>query len=277
MKTRDSRKNQKKAPKEQRRGHRWRRILLLFLGTGIFLVCAPLVIVGWPDLAFSHRFEQGRFVVRSDAALEPELSQVLQDVETRLRGLEIDRPEIQHRIYLCRSPRLYRFFAQLMRLSPNSQGLNAPLVHTIFISLTVIEEMAERYGSRFRYSLVEGDLAHVVTHEIVHTLVEEELGTFAAKRLPHWKLEGYCEYAAVQEAVRQDTLDSLASRHSRFKALEQIGPGPIRLSYVRSQLLVEYLLTVEGWSFQRLMGDEPGAEAVYRQLVDSLSMPATPI
>ena len=88
-------------------------------------------------------------------------------------------------------------------------------MHTIFVSLTFLEEMEERYGPRFRYSLVEGDLAHIVTHEIVHTLVEEELGRFAAKRLPRWKLEGYCEYAAVREAVRRDGLDSLESRHSR--------------------------------------------------------------
>ncbi|MEZ5332821.1 MAG: hypothetical protein R2991_12390 [Thermoanaerobaculia bacterium] len=151
---------------ETRRGSRWRRILLLLLACGILLAGAPLLIVGWPDPAFPHRLEQGRFVVRSDAPLDPALPQVLQDVETRLRSLEIDRPGMRHRIYLCRSPRLYGFFARLMGLSPTSQGLNAPVVHTIFVSLTFLDELKESYGPRFRYSLVEGDLAHVVTHEI---------------------------------------------------------------------------------------------------------------
>lgn len=256
---------------EPRRVSRWRRILMPLLGGGILLASAPLVIVGWPDLAFPHRFEQSRFVVRSDAPLDPTLSQVLQDVEMRLRGLEIDRPGIQHRIYLCRSPQLYRFFARLMGLAPNSQGLNAPLVHTIFVSLPFLDEMRERYGPRFRYSLVEGDLAHVVTHEIVHTLVEEELGRFAAKRLPHWKLEGYCEYAAVQVPVRHDELDSLESRYSRYKTLERLGPGPTRLGYVRGQLLVEYLMSVEGWSFNRLMSDQTKKEEAQRQLLDFLT------
>lgn len=255
-----------------RRQHpRWRRIVLLLLMGGIIFSGTPLVIVGWPDLAFPHCFEQGRFVVRSDAPLDPGLSQALQDVEKRLRVLEIDRPDLQHRIYLCGSPRLYRFFARLMGLAPNSQGLNAPLVNTIFISLTFVDEMKERYGSRFRYSLVEGDLAHIVTHEIVHTFVEEELGRFAAKRLPRWKLEGYCEYAGVLDAVRRNELDSLESRYTRYESLERLGPGPTRLGYVRGQLLVEYLMTVEGWSFDRLMSDQTVEEEAHRQLVDFLA------
>ncbi|MEZ5332820.1 MAG: hypothetical protein R2991_12385 [Thermoanaerobaculia bacterium] len=41
-------------------------------------------------------------------------------------------------------------------------------------------------------------------------------------------------------------LDSLESRYSRYESLEILGPGPTRLGYVRGQLLVEYLSSVEG-------------------------------
>jgi len=114
-----------------------------------------------------------------------------------------------------------------------------------------------------------------VTHEIVHSLIEEELGRLAAKRLPDWKREGYCEYAAAQEAIRRDELDSLADRYSRYQALERLGPGPIRLGYVRGQLLVEYLMTVEGWSFDRLMSEQIAEEDALQRLITFLA--AAPI
>lgn len=97
---------------------------------------------------------------------------------------------------------------------------------------------------------------------------EEELGRFAAKRLPHWKLEGYCEYAAVRGAVQRDKLDSLESRYSRYLSLKRLGPGPTRLGYVRGQLLVEYLMAVEGWGFGRLMSDQTDEEEAHRQLLE---------
>lgn len=242
------------------------RTLLIVAAVLLFLAFLPLLVVAWPEPAFPHRLEHGRFTLRSERPIDPALATALDDVERRLRALEIDRPDERHRLFLCQTAGRYRFFAHLMRVSPHSQGVNAPLAHTIFLSQWFLDDMRSTYGARYRYALVEGDFAHLATHEIVHTLVERALGFSRARALPHWKREGYPEYAAVAAALAADRGDDLSRRYRRFLRLRQEGPGPVRTHYARSQLLVEYVMTKKGWSFDQLMASEVDEEALFQEL-----------
>ncbi len=249
--------------------HRWPSSRRLLFVAGSFLVAlalAPLAIVRYPNPMFPHEIEVGNLSLYSDAPIEAEVAAILLQVQSRVELLEIDSPNLRHRLFLCRSARRYAFFARVLGVSPSSQGVNAPLVHSVFLSQPFLDEMRSRFGSRYKYSLLEGDLVHVATHEIVHTLVTRRLGFFESRRLPHWKREGYAEYASIAAALLADPDDDLRQRLKRFEELRSEDVGAVRMQYLRAQLLVEYLMSVEGLTFDQLMSTDLSAATVYGRL-----------
>ena len=244
----------------------WKRIAVALGVTLFLLVALPLLIITYPNPAFPYHHEVGSVSLRSDSPIDSGLIAVLAEIDQRLGRLEVNDDELRHRLFLCTSARRYAFFARLLGIPASSQGVNAPLVNTVFLSQPFLDSMRARYGTRYPYTLVEGDLAHVATHEIVHTLVKKRLGYWGARGLPHWKREGYPEYAAVAERLADDPHKGLPERLAQFERLLQEGIGPIREQYVRGQLMVEYLMRVEGWSFDELVEADLASDDVFAAL-----------
>ena len=54
-------------------------------------------------------------------------------------------------------------------------------------------------------------LSYFIAHEIAHTMVADQVGSFAYVRLPDWKNEGYCDYVAKGGAFSFDDAPAIQS------------------------------------------------------------------
>ena len=103
--------------------------------------------------------------------------------------------------------------------------------------------MRSQYGPVFKYTLLEGSLRHIILHEMYHTLITKQLGFWEARILPSWKKEGYAEYGASWANRKSDPSFDLKSQIDLL--YNQTNVSPVRLHYLRSQFLIQYLIDIE--------------------------------
>lgn len=214
-----------------------------------------LLLLLFPQPAFSHRMEYQNYRIYSDAPLDSTFQALFDEVEQRNRAIPIYRPGRKQTVFLCRDLQRYGFYAELAGPGKFSQGFNLLPVDNVFISLPFIENIRTRFGPAYRHSLLEGSTAHIISHEIFHTFISETVGFWRARALPSWKVEGYAEYAATRYAIRNDSSDRFRVRVSRLFEPGFLAAYPLRRHYYQSQLLVEFLIEVKGLNFAAIMAD----------------------
>ena len=134
--------------------------------------------------------------------------------------------------------------------------------------MSFIERIKQRYGPQYGYGILEGDVGHVITHEIIDELIVDRVGFLKGRFLPSWKKEGYCEYSASHYKAKQDTGYSLENMVNRYSNgfYDDVGAG--RKYYVFSKILVEYLLTVRNMTFDELIESTLDEGAIFEEVHD---------
>lgn len=206
------------------------------------------------------------FTLYADSTIDANTRAVFLDTIDRIRHVEIYDSGGSHRIFLCFDERKYAFFSFLAGKNKFSQGINIEPTGNIFISRPFVRAIQGRYGSAYKHTLLEGSLAHVITHEMMHTQITNKLGYWHSRRLPTWKQEGYAEYGASEHILATDSTLSLLQQTDRFFAIDQRAISSIRLHYLKSKLLVQYLIEVEGKNFDAIMKDSVEEESVFEKL-----------
>jgi hypothetical protein len=236
------------------KSRRWpRRLLVSLVALALLYAAITTLPFIFPYPLFSHKMPYQNLAAYSDAAFEPDFVSTLQNVQRRLEGGEICDATATHRIFICRSEKLYGFFAFLAGLNANSQDFNVDLFGRIFISAPFIEQLRGRSGDRYRHALIEGNLAHIIAHEIMHSCLAEKLGYRRAHALPAWKQEGYAEYGATIKAIKADTTYDFHARAAKIFDTSFLANMPLRRSYYEAQVLVEYSLEIKRMDFSELI------------------------
>jgi hypothetical protein len=234
----------------------------------LLVLCIPITAVALPYPFFGHRTLQGSVALYSDGELGEGLAVVLADVNRRLECAEVLPAGKVNRVFLCQSRSLYEMFARLSLVNPNVQGFNLSVFGNTFVSLPQVERARAANCGVPRYSPREGSLAHVIAHEIAHDLTQNAVGFLRYRRLPVWKREGYAEYGAIIAAVREDPGAGLKDRVSILldDGSWPQGHGGARM-YYRAELMVEYLVEVEGYGFEDIMHEGVTFEGAYSGLM----------
>lgn len=246
---------------------KWSLRLFLFL---CFLLLMQFLIIAVPYPFFSEKLEYKNYTVYSDAEIDSSFHQTLDNVDKRLEAVEINQPELNHRLFFCQSEKLFRFFTFISEGDYPQQGFNVPALGNIFISDKFIKKLHaahKGYNEITQYSCSEGNIEELITHEIVHSLTYEMLEYFEDWSLPFWKREGYAEYAANIAVVKKDTLYNLHRRIENLNDDSFWGPtfGKLR-HYYQSQILIEYLSEVKGLSFNDIVADDIKETEVLKEL-----------
>ena len=92
--------------------------------------------------------------------------------------------------------------------------------------------------------------------ELTHELTMAKLGFLKGGSLVEWKREGYAEYAASKLHKNNDLDYSIGDRLGNFYSGKYDDLSKSRKYYIRSGLLVEYLINIKGFDFERVMGAE---------------------
>jgi hypothetical protein len=233
------------------------------------ILAIPISAVAFPYPFFEHSKEYGHCVVYSDGEFDAGFAEVMDDVNRRLECVEILPEGSANRVFLCRSQKLYSMFARISRVHPNMQGFNLSIFGNTFVSLPRVDYVRRMLHGGAPYGMREGNLAHVIAHEVVHDLSQNEIGFNEYRRLPLWKREGYAEYGAIAGAVRREGGPDLRGRIGVLLDDSYWGGGrdPARV-YYEAELLVEYLIEVEGRTFAQVMSEDVTFDETYGDMMD---------
>lgn len=235
----------------------------------VLILAVPISALAFPYPFFSHSEEFGHCVVYSDEEFAAGFDEVMKDVNKRLESVEVLPEGGANRVFLCRSQKLFSVFARLSRVNPNVQGFNLSLLGNTFVSVPRVDYVRATYGPYPPYGMREGDIAHVIAHEVIHDLSQNEIGFIMYYRLPVWKREGYAEYGAVASKIREDEGPGLRQRIPVLLNDGNWGGGrdPAR-EYYESELLVEYLIEIEGRTFEEIMSAEITRDDAHKKMMN---------
>ena len=113
------------------------------------------------------------------------------------------------------------------------------------------------------------DLTELLAHEFIHNFQYDRYG-FATLNFPFWKLEGYAEYMMRNEGEDLDLAYAISHLlkyeekgmyNYEWVAWEnEVGTPYI---YLKSNIMIQYLMEQEGLSYDEIVQDPRSMEAVY--------------
>ncbi len=255
------------------------------LGGVILLLTAYLGILFYPGVLFANQVTYKNFTVYSQQVLGSDIQVVLDDIQAALGTSEIYDPALKHSIFFGYGNAPFRavqdvrwwLLSVTVGLSPAlTYNASAPphFSHVISFRIPDVENDVLLHPER----LTPINMTHVLTHEVVHTLLTSRIGLERIPRVPLWKQEGYGDYIAastniladpsyrLRESVerilshdlswmRDDEGNFLPMRYGcqGLSSIENEAGYPGFTCYYISRVLLEYLFDVKGLSFDEVM------------------------
>jgi hypothetical protein len=213
------------------------------IGLYLFLLCHP-------GAFFAHSFARGGITLYSDEPIPPEpAGRILAEVERRLARSSLAAPARMRnlRVYICNCQWRFVLFTNT-RYKVGGLAY-APLSDNIFLR-TVHFRANRLVGYSGKEASGARTLTYYITHEIMHVLVERELGIVRHWRLPAWKNEGYADLIA-----KGADFDYEQVREQFRRGDPELDPKRSGL-YLRFHLLVAYLLDRKGISVHELLSGD---------------------
>lgn len=233
------------------------------------------LVINWdllyPEKYFNHSLDYGHFIIKSDEPISDEIYVVLDDVNFRL-AKTLNFGHDYYNIFLCGDIESYGYFANKAGKAIHTQGFNLQPLSHIFINTTFIQEIKDNNKEEYRYSILEGNLAHIIAHEICHQLIADEIGYLKMRNVDNWKLEGFCEYSASIRLKEKDKEYDFTYFSSSFfkRRFKNISKG--RAFYVKSLLMTEYLIEFKGFDFNQIVSTNLNETEIINQIKTDKSL-----
>jgi hypothetical protein len=237
------------------------------------LFVVQIALLAYPRILFSQSARIGTVVLFHDGLTGDQAVRLAGEIDRRLQGSRFHDPTRSDKVFVFRNRKKYELYRKLAFSKVVPSGFNLPIFGNSYVSEAVVAELGEATGGQPRFSIWDGDLAHVAAHEIGHQYIADRIGSRRWRSLPHWKQEGLPEYIANIGAIRADPSPSLGSRVAILEddalwTAMPAGrrPGWDRVHY-RAGLLVEFLLDVQGMSLEQLISDPVTQKDTYSAMI----------
>jgi hypothetical protein len=220
-------------------------------------VAVYLLILALPYPLFAYHASYGNITIYSDQPIPPQVTPILEDVESRLAKSPLNDPALQHRIFLCSTAARFSFFANY---NYRVGGVNYALLNrNIFLRPANIADN-RLIGYSGREVPGERTLAYFLAHEIGHSLEVNYLGRIGYATFPTWKREGYAD--VVGKAGDFDFDKQLAAFRCNAPELDPRRSG----LYLRYHLMCAYLLDRRHLTPQALLEQALDGAAIERAI-----------
>jgi hypothetical protein len=255
------------------------------LGGIVLVIASYLGILFYPGALFANHIEYKNFTVYSQEDLGDGIEVILDNIEAALATSEINDPALEHDIFFGHGNTAFRIIQDIrwwmisraIGLEPAlTYNASAPpyVNHVVSFRIPDVENNALLHPER----LTPINMTHVLTHEVVHTLVTSRVGLERIPRVPVWKNEGYGDYIAASTNILADPDYSLPQSVERILSHDlswmrddegnftPMRDGCQRLSSIKNEagypgftcyyigrVLLEYLFDVKGLSFDEVM------------------------
>jgi hypothetical protein len=217
-------------------------LIFLCVLLGLFIFYTYIRIK--PGLLFGHSLKYKNFIVYSRHDLDKNIFKVLDEAENNLSTSELSDTTLIHRIYLCDSYLLYKFFFPLIK---KSYAENAPphFYNIMIANSNIIKN--EVYGKDLGDDFVfVRKLSSVIAHEVTHTLIDIKLIKTYFPKIEGWKIEGYCETVYYSDTLNISDAKGFLKKYKLSKTI----PGG---KYMKYYIAVAYLRLYKEMKFDDIM------------------------
>jgi len=244
------------------------RWLGAIVGIIIVLILLDIGVLAIPGPFFPEEKNYGSITVYSEKPIGQDTDSIMSEVILRLNTVPIYDPDKKYNLCICSTQKKFAFFARLTRRANRIMGFC--IFGSAYVNEDLINELGMKTGGQPKYLTREGSVVHVATHELMHGYINNTYGYLAARTLPEWKIEGYCEYGVNQFVAPRDIGYSIPERRIDIY-LDDFQWNPIaeahRPHYVWG-LMMEYLINVRGLNFEQVMDNSIINEDVYKEMLD---------
>jgi len=236
------------------------------IGVIILLLLLDIGILANPGPFFPEKKQYKSITVYSEKPIEGETDSIMSEVFLRLYEVPVFDPERKFNLCLCSTQKKFTFFTRLTVRANRIMGIC--LLGSAYVNENFVEELGMKTGGQPKYMPREGSVVHVVTHELMHGIIDNTYGYFAARILPEWKTEGYCEYGVNQFAAPRESGYSISERIDIYLDDSQWNPtAEVHRSHYIWGLMMEYLINVKGLTFDQVMADSVISANVYQEIM----------
>jgi len=202
----------------------------------IALLCVVVVyalLLAFPERLFAHSLRVRNFTFYSNSPIDPRISQLTNEINSKLARSEIFDQSVQFRVFIVNNEHLYEFFNGPWH---NALARNYEFGNPIFVpTLDVEHERIVHFDGR------SAGAVNIIAHEAVHTLMQRRLGLYHVLKLPWWKKEGYAEYIAsdlgrsseaplqYQQAMRK-VVCLMETQHLNFNEMIEHNEGALNIT-----------------------------------------------
>ena len=237
------------------------------VGMIIVLILLDICVLAMPGPFFPEEKNYGSITVYSEEPIGQDTDSIMSEVFLRLNSVPIYDPDRKYNLCLCSTQKKFTFFAKLTKRANRIMGFC--ILGSAYINEDYINELGMKTGGQPKYLTREGSVVHVATHELMHGYINNTYGYFAARTLPEWKIEGYCEYGVNQFVAPKDIGYSIYERVDIYLDDSQWNPiAEVHRPHYVWGLMMEYLINVRGLKFEQVMDDNIIDEDIYKEILD---------
>lgn len=240
----------------------------------VVTVSGAITILLFPNKLFAYQMQYRQVNIYSNEPIDQTITSVLRKALSRCEESELYDAQYRLDLFLAYGTWYNDYHGALLGGATSAKSTQNNIVIQVPIDL----HQSKFYRAGFQPC--EGDLVYLVAHEMVHNLQYHRYGATTFNPIhppPMWKLEGYPEYIARQpqrtepsyslEAEIDRYLTEAGNSVDGFVASKE-GGCKAPYYYYKGRLMVEYLMDVKGWSYDRIMNDTASEDAVFASVLE---------
>lgn len=251
-----------------------KRILAVTMLIIIVVFSGLVTVLLFPQPLFANKAEHNQFTIYSNDTISSDIIPLLDNAMELVEKSEVNDPGYKFDILLAYNSVFNKLDDMLLGYGPSARGTDNNI--TIKVAIDARKNL---FFPTF-HGKCQGDLTILLAHEMIHCLQANKYGILRFNPLRHpemWKLEGYPEYIARQPKLRAKDY-SLASEIDRYTELEskttdiwiaiEYGGCEAPKYYYKGRLMVEYLIDIKHWSYDRILNDTTSMNSVYADMIN---------
>jgi hypothetical protein len=251
-----------------------KRVFAVTTLTILVTISGLATILLFPQPLFANKMEHKQFTVYSNDKITADIVPLLDNAMALVEKSEINDPNYQYDILLSFNSLFNKIDDKLLGFGPSARATD----NNVTIKVRV-DTKRDLFFPTF-HRKCQSSLTYLLAHEMIHCLQAHKYGITKFNPLKHpemWKLEGYPEYVARQPKLTNknynltseiDRYIELESKSADLWVLIEEGACEAPNYYYKGRLMVEYLMDIKHWSYDKILNDTTSTNSVYEDMIN---------
>jgi hypothetical protein len=253
----------------------FKRILQITLLAFVTTILTIITILLFPQRLFANKLEYKNFRVYSNEKIDNSIKIILDNAMKLVKQSEINDPNYKYNILLCYNSFYNKVDDEIFGEGPAAKSR----FNDVIIKVRIDSKNNLAYPTF--HKACEESLTRLLAHEMTHCLQSNKYGIikFNAFKYPElWKTEGYPEYIArkTELSSRDYTLTNQIERYINLKRkasdiwISSVDGGNCETPdyYYRGLLMVEYLIDIKHFSYDKILNDTVSENIIYQEMIN---------